>query len=129
MSEQVQLCGKISDLPTLDAGMHLLGGEKRIVFGPERFWESHVMRCFTLKPGGMAAKNHHPWVHWFVCIEGSGKFQIADDVHEISCGTWVHVPAEIPHSFWNDATEGDLVCLCLVTKEGDTDPLALVRGC
>lgn len=33
-----QLCGKIIDLPMVDAGMHMLGGEKRIVFGPERFW-------------------------------------------------------------------------------------------
>ena len=33
-----QLCGKINDLPMMDPGMHMLGGEKRIVFGPERFW-------------------------------------------------------------------------------------------
>ena len=52
--------GKIKDLPTADAGTHMLGGEKRIVFGPERFWPTHVMRCFTLQPGGMAANNHHP---------------------------------------------------------------------
>ena len=57
--------GKIKDLPTADAGTHMLGGEKRIVFGPERFWPTHVMRCFTLQPGGMAANNHHPWEHWF----------------------------------------------------------------
>ena len=25
--------GKIKDLPTADAGTHMLGGEKRIVFG------------------------------------------------------------------------------------------------
>mgnify|MGYP006958128844 CR=1 FL=1 len=35
-----QLCGKINDLPMMDPGMHMLGGEKRIVFGPERFWPS-----------------------------------------------------------------------------------------
>ena len=48
------LSGRICDLPTVDAGAHMLAGEKRIVFGPERFWDTHVMRCFTLKPGGMA---------------------------------------------------------------------------
>ena len=26
-----QLCGKINDLPMMDPGMHMLGGEKRIV--------------------------------------------------------------------------------------------------
>lgn len=51
------LSGRICDLPTVDAGAHMLAGEKRIVFGPERFWDTHVMRCFTLKPGGMAANN------------------------------------------------------------------------
>ena len=82
-----QLCGKINDLPMIDPGMHMLGGEKRIVFGPERFWPTHVMRCFTLKPGGKAASNHHPWVHWFVCIAGQGKFQIGDDVYDIGPDT------------------------------------------
>ena len=71
-----QLCGKINDLPMMDPGMHMLGGEKRIVFGPERFWPTHVMRCFTLKPGGKAASNHHPWVHWFVCIAGQGNSRL-----------------------------------------------------
>lgn len=124
-----QLCGKINDLPMIDPGMHMLGGEKRIVFGPERFWPTHVMRCFTLKPGGKAASNRHPWVHWFVCIAGQGKFQIGDDVYDIGAGYWVYVPEEIPHSFWNTSETEDLISLCTVTKEGDTDPLALTRGC
>ena len=47
------LCGRICDLPSIDPGAHMLGGEKRIVFGPERYWDTHVMRCFTLKPGGI----------------------------------------------------------------------------
>ena len=100
-----QLCGKINDLPMIDPGMHMLGGEKRIVFGPERFWPTHVMRCFTL------------------------KFQIGDDVYDIGAGYWVYVPEEIPHSFWNTSETEDLISLCTVTKEGDTDPLALTRGC
>ena len=121
--------GKIKDLPTADAGTHMLGGEKRIVFGPERFWPTHVMRCFTLQPGGLAANNHHPWEHWFVCIGGHGKFQVGEDVYDIENGTWVYVPPEVPHGFWNSSESEELVCLCTVTVEGDTDPLAAVRGC
>lgn len=123
------LSGKISDLPMIDPGAHMLGGEKRIVFGPERFWDTHVMGCFTLKPGGMAANNHHPWVHWFVCIGGHGKFKIEDTVYDLECGTWVFVPSEASHSFWNDSETEDLVTLCTVKVEGDIDPLAAVRGC
>lgn len=128
MSE-IKLCGKIKDLPSINPGLHMLGGEKRVVFGPDRFWPTHVMRCFTLKPGGKAAPNHHPWVHWFVCIEGNGKFQIEDEIYDLEPGTWVYVPSEKKHAFWNDSETENLVSLCIVTKEGDTDPLALTRGC
>ena len=123
------LSGRICDLPTVDAGAHMLAGEKRIVFGPERFWDTHVMRCFTLKPGGMAANNHHPWVHWFVCISGHGKFKINEEEYDLEAGTWVFVPSEASHSFWNTSETEDLVSLGTVTVEGDTDPLALTRGC
>ena len=123
------LRGRICDLPAIDPGAHMLGGEKRIVFGPERHWDTHVMRCFTLKPGGIAANNHHPWVHWFVCISGQGKFQIGDTVYNIEAGSWVFVPPEVPHSFWNTSENQELTTLCTVTVEGDTDPLALTRGC
>lgn len=129
MNQDISLCGKISDLPSVDPGRHMLGGEKRVVFGPEHFWPTHVMRCFTLKPGGVAASNHHPWEHWFVCTAGKGKFQIGADTYDIASGYWVYVPQEVPHSFWNESETEYLVCLCTVTKEGDTDPLAAVRGC
>lgn len=129
MIDGTQLCGKISDLPSVDPGRHMLGGEKRVVFGPDHFWPTHVMRCFTLKPGGMAATNHHPWEHWFVCIGGKGKFQIGDEIYPIEAGYWVYVPEEVTHGFWNESETEDLVCLCTVTQEGDTDPLAAVRGC
>ena len=55
------LSGRICDLPTVDAGAHMLAGEKRIVFGPERFWDTHVMRCFTLKKN-MTLKQEHGYL-------------------------------------------------------------------
>ena len=77
----------------------------------------------------MAANNHHPWVHWFVCISGHGKFKINEEEYDLEAGTWVFVPSEASHSFWNTSETEDLVSLCTVTVEGDTDPLALTRGC
>lgn len=65
----------------------------------------------------------------FVCIEGNGKFQIEDEIYDLEPGTWVYVPSEKKHAFWNDSETENLVSLCIVTKEGDTDPLALTRGC
>ena len=125
MSEK--LSGKISDLPVLDPGSHMPGGEKRIVFGPGRFWDSHVMRCFTLKPEGTAENNVHPWPHWFVCIAGEGKFKIGEEVYDIAAGYWVYVPGDVPHSFWNTGDK-ELTALCIVPSEGDLDPLSF-QGC
>lgn len=121
--------GKIQDLPTIDPGTHILKGEKRIVFGPNRFWPTHVMRCFTLKPGGVAADNHHPWEHWFVCLSGKGAFKVGEETYDLESGSWIYVPSEIPHGFWNTSETEDLVCLCTVTREGDQDSLIEERGC
>ena len=70
-----QLCGKINDLPMIDPGMHMLGGEKRIVFGPERFWPTHVMRCFTLKPGGKAASTIRGFTGLYA-LQGKGNSRL-----------------------------------------------------
>ena len=72
-------------------------------------------------------------------MDGTGKEQLCGKIndlpmmdpgmHIIGAGYWVYVPEEIPHSFWNTSETEDLISLCTVTKEGDTDPLALTRGC
>ena len=57
------------------------------------------------------------------------KMKSYEEEYDLEAGTWVFVPSEASHSFWNTSETEDLVSLCTVTVEGDTDPLALTRGC
>lgn len=124
MKSKVKLVGKIEDLPTVDVSNFILGAEKRIVFGPgERFWDDFVMRSFLLDPFSVAPPNQHPWVHWALCIGGEGKFVIDGTEYDISSGSWMHVPGELEHTFWNTSKTEKLHILCIVPKEGDVNPL------
>ena len=118
-----KLAGKIIDLPLVTGGHFIENSEKRIVYGPDQFWDDYVMRCFTLHPGAASATHSHPWCHWSVCISGEGKFKIGDEVFEYSNGYYAHVPENVPHNFWNASETEDLVLLCIVPKEGDVNPL------
>lgn len=115
--------GKINDLPLIDCSDFILGAEKRIVFGPGKFWSTHVMRCFKLDPYSVAPPNQHPWEHHALCIGGRGKFIVGDYEYEIASGYWMHVPSNCEHAFWNTSETEQLIIICIVPKEGDVNPL------
>lgn len=123
MAEERKLVGKIDDLPTIDCSDFIKGAEKRIVFGPGQYWDSHVMRNFKLSPHAKAPTNHHPWPHQALCIGGQGVFVIDGVEYEISEGSYMHVPSNAEHGFWNTSETEPLNIICIVPKEGDVNPL------
>ncbi|GGP15826.1 cupin domain-containing protein [Oceanobacillus neutriphilus] len=126
---KTQYVGKIKDLPVVDISNFILGGEKRIVFGPDRFWDSHVMRHLTLKPGAVVPLHDHPWLHWALCVGGEGKFVVGKDEYDIENGSWMHVPSSAPHQFWNTSKTDALEIICIVIPKGDVNPVGDARGC
>lgn len=123
-----QYFGKIADLPTVTEGHFIENAEKRVVFGPERFWEDYVMRCFTLNPKAKSGSHAHDWAHWAVCIRGEGKFKVGEEIALLGNGVWVHVPGGVPHHFWNTSETEQMDLLCIVPKAGDVNPM-LLGGC
>lgn len=121
--QEIKLVGKIEELPLIDVSDFIPGAEKRIVFGPGQYWDTHVMRCFTLFPGSVAPPNMHPWEHQALCIGGEGKFVIGETEYDIKSGYYMHVPGNIEHTFWNVSETESLVIICIVPKEGDVNPL------
>ena len=122
-----QYFGKIEELPVVTEGHFIENAEKRVVFGPGRFWEDYVMRCFTLNPGAASATHAHPWPHYAVCIGGVGKFKVGEEAAELVNGVWVYVPGGVPHNFRNTGADNQMVLLCIVPKEGDVNPMLI--GC
>ena len=130
MSEQtLPLVGTINDLPIIDVSDFILGADKRVIFGPGRFWDDYVMRTFTLHPGSVAPPNSHPWMHWAVCLGGEGKLKLGEDEYEWKPGTYMHTPGNLEHTFWNTSKTEDFVILCIVPAEGDVNPLGKPMGC
>lgn len=120
--EKIKYVGKIDDIPIVDCSDFILGAEKRIVFGPGKFWNANVMRCFKLDPYSVAPPNQHPWEHHALCISGEGKFMVGDTTYDIASGYWMHVPSNWEHTFWNTSDKEQLIVICIVPKEGDVNP-------
>lgn len=122
--------GKIDALPITAEGNFIKNSDKRIVFGPDgRFWDDHVMRCFTLHPGAAANTHSHAWSHYIVCLSGSGSVKVGDEKGDMTPGTWIFTPANIPHNFKNLSETEDLVFLCVVPTEGDVPPSNMAGMC
>ena len=123
------LSGRICDLPTVDAGAHMLAGEKRIVFGARTFLGYSCYEMLYIKTRRYGSESIIIMGSLVCMYQWSWKFKINEEEYDLEAGTWVFVPSEASHSFWNTSETEDLVSLCTVTVEGDTDPLALTRGC
>lgn len=120
--------GKIEDLPVVTGGHFIDNSEKRIIYGPNRFWDDYVVRAFTLHPGAGSTEHSHPWNHWTICTQGSGEFYVGDEVYELSPNSYVFVPGNVPHFFRNTSENENLILICIVPKEGDVNPLDCCGG-
>ena len=109
--------GSLRDLPLAPAGDHT-GTEKRIVFGPGRFWEDYVARFFSVDPGISTPFHAHDWPHYVLITGGSAKGKIMGQEYELEAGSWAFVPENTEHCFDNVGRD-KLTFLCIVPKKGD----------
>jgi quercetin dioxygenase-like cupin family protein len=109
--------GRLEDLPVILAEDHG-GTEKRVVFGPDRFWEDHVVRFFTTAEGERSPFHAHDWPHYVLILEGTADGMIMGKVYGLSAGSWAYVPPNTEHYFQNTG-KGPLKFICIVPKEGD----------
>ncbi|MEA4972280.1 hypothetical protein SDC9_90066 [bioreactor metagenome] len=125
--EDMPLVGKIQDLPDAK-GNFIKHATKKIVFGPKHFSSEFVMRCWTLEPRAGEKDQHvHNWPHWAVLLSGEGFFVIDGEEYPIEHGSWIHVPNNVPHRFYNSSDTEKLELLCIVPPRGDIDPTLM--GC
>jgi len=57
----------------------------------------------TLKPGEVLKKHVTPVNVFFYVLEGTGKVEIGDEVHEVTKDTIIESPAKIPHRLFNES--------------------------
>ena len=121
--------GTIMDLPEAP-GNFIEHSSKKVIFGPDNWWEDYVMRCFTFDPGkGLGSANHsHPGPHFIVILKGEGLFHIEDEEFTAKAGDYVYIPPMPYHDFKNNSDTEEFRFLCIVPKAGDVNPL-LGKGC
>lgn len=111
--------GKVKDLDRVDVPEeHALKTKKQVVFSPEKAWESHVMRVFTMEQGGKTHEHEHAWPHWVLVLEGTGLLTFKGEEYPLERGTYTFVPRGERHSFKNTGTS-PFVFMCIVPKEGE----------
>jgi quercetin dioxygenase-like cupin family protein len=113
------LGGKLSDLPLSPQSTPQV--DKRIVFGPDRFWPEYTARHFTAKVGSVITTHAHDWPHYILVFSGTVEARIGDDIVRADEKSWIHVPANVPHSF---TVVGDVPFefVCIVPARGDVPP-------
>ncbi|MBN1334024.1 MAG: cupin domain-containing protein [Synergistales bacterium] len=117
MTIQQPYYGKIKDIKALGTGE----GDsisKRVVFGPGKFWEDHVMRVFTVKPGAASPFHSHDWPHYVIFLQGKASGNIDGVKVDLEKGDFAYVPSNVEHNFTNSGSE-DLTFICIVPTRGD----------
>lgn len=114
----IPYAGLLKDLPVKAARAVNSGAEKRIVFGPGRFFDDYVVRSFTLPSGEAVPTNSHDWPHYIITLCGHGEAVIGGQTCDLPAQSWAHVPEGVSHSYRNRGAES-WTFLCIVPWRGD----------
>lgn len=98
---------------------HAKNTKKRIVFSPEKNWESHVMRVFSMEENGQTYEHKHEWPHWIYILSGKGSINIGDETYSLTKDNYLFVPGGVKHYFKNEGKK-TFEWICIVPPEGDT---------
>ncbi len=91
------------------------GAERQVLIGSDE-GPNFAMRRFIMQPGGGMPKHTNTVEHEQYVLRGRARVGIGDEVHEVSAGTIVYIPAGTPHWY---QVEGDetFEFLCMVPNE------------
>jgi quercetin dioxygenase-like cupin family protein len=91
---------------------------RQIPIGPGEGWKDHVLRVFTIKPGGHTPKHSHDWEHINYVIAGEGQLEIAGKPQHMEKGKLAVVPPNTEHQFSNPGKD-DFIFICIVPEKGN----------
>jgi len=85
---------------------------KQVLIGPKQGWRDHIMRLFTVAPGGYTPRHIHDWPHINYVTQGSGVIYLEGKEHPLSPGSFAYVPAGAEHQFRNTGSAAlSLICI------------------
>ncbi len=87
------------------------GATRAMLLGPQET-PNFQMRKFTIEPGGSIPAHTNSVEHEQYVLSGTARIGIGGEVHEVSAGDVIFIPAGVPH--WYETTgDAPYVFLCL----------------
>ena len=89
----------------------------QVLLGPDDGVPNFAMRRFTMGEGGGMPRHVNTVEHEQYVLRGRARVGIGDQVHEVSKGDVLYIPAGEPHFY--EVVEAPFEFLCLVPNEED----------
>ena len=91
--------------------------ETQVLLGPDDGAPHFAMRRFVMGAGGGMPRHTNTVEHEQYVLSGRARIAIADEVHEVSAGNVLYIPAGAPHSY--EVLEAPFEFLCMVPNRED----------
>lgn len=91
--------------------------EVQVLLGGDDGAPNFAMRRFIMGEGGGMPRHTNRVEHEQYVLKGRAKIAIGDEVHEVSAGDVLYIPAKMPHSY--HVVEGPFEFLCMVPNTPD----------
>ena len=93
------------------------GASRQVLLGPDTESTFHTRR-FVMTAGGGMPPHTNSVEHQQVVLRGEASVGIGDEVHRITAGTVVHIPAGVPH-WYRVESEEPFEFLCMIPAGED----------
>jgi len=91
--------------------------EFQVLLGESQGMPHFAMRRFIMGAGGGMPRHTNTVEHGQYVLKGRARVTIGDDVHEVSAGSVLYIPAGAPHDY--QVIEAPFVFLCMVPHGED----------
>jgi len=91
------------------------GAVRRVLIGQSEGEDNHVVRYFTIPPGGHSAHESHAHPHSVVITQGGGTVLLGEHWHELNVGDAVFVEPNETHQFRAKADQ-PLGFICIIAN-------------
>ena len=91
--------------------------ESQVLLGPADGMPNFAMRRFVMGPGGGMPLHTNAVEHEQYVLAGRARISIGDEVHEVSTGNVVFIPAGVPHHY--EVLQAPFEFLCMVPNQPD----------
>lgn len=100
--------------------------EVQVLVGPADGAPNFALRRFIMGEGGGMPRHTNAVEHEQYVLTGRARITVGDEVHEVSAGNTLYIPAGMPHSY--EVLDGPFEFLCVVPNTPDTITI-LDEGC